>query len=113
MQKLVLAFLLSLSLLAVVSGSIFPSPMNEVANAPGSSALFLAQATTNVIATPVLVTQSSDTPVPGKPPLSLTLILLGLCCFFLLFIGIFILGFVVRHQNIKEESRKEQPSEAR
>jgi hypothetical protein len=35
------------------------------------------------------------------PPLALTLILLGLCCVFLLVIGVVVLGFVVRRDNIK------------
>jgi hypothetical protein len=41
----------------------------------------------------------------------LTLILLGLCCFFLLLIGMFILGFILRNQNIKEW-KKDQQSES-
>jgi hypothetical protein len=32
----------------------------------------------------------------------LTLILLGMCCLFLLIIGVVVLGFVVRRENIKE-----------
>ena len=43
-------------------------------------------------------TQSTDTP-RDRPPLSLTLILLGLCCVFLLLIGVVVLGFVVRSKN--------------
>lgn len=45
-------------------------------------------------------------PTQGTPPpLSLTLILLGLCCFFLLLIGAFVLGFIVRRGN--QEEKKE------
>src|SRR5215211_6660642 len=39
--------------------------------------------------------QPTETPMPAGPPLSLTLILLGLCCAFLILIGIVVLGFVV------------------
>jgi hypothetical protein len=39
----------------------------------------------------------------NTPPLSLTLILLGLCCFFSLFIGVFVLGFIVRRGDQKEK----------
>jgi len=46
--------------------------------------------------------QPTETPMPAGPPLSLTLILLGLCCAFLILIGIVVLGFVVRNQNRKE-----------
>ena len=46
---------------------------------------------------------TQDTP-PAKnaPPLSLTLTLLALCCAMLLVIGVFVLGFVARTQNLKE-----------
>ena len=67
----------------------------------GGVALVL-QATPTPVPTSSFNVQPTETPVRGRPPLSLTLILLGLCCFFLLFIGIFILGFVVRRQSIKE-----------
>ncbi len=45
-------------------------------------------------------------PAQGNtPPLSLTLLLLGFCCVFLLIIGVVILGFVVRREN--QEEKKE------
>lgn len=37
----------------------------------------------------------------GKPPLALTLALLGFCCIFLVIIGVIVLGFIVRAQNMK------------
>lgn len=43
-------------------------------------------------------TQASN-PQRGRPPLALTLILLGMCCVFLLLIGIVVLGFIVRREN--------------
>ncbi|HKJ37241.1 MAG TPA: peptidase MA family metallohydrolase [Anaerolineales bacterium] len=44
---------------------------------------------------------TSEAPVRGRPPLSLTLILLGFCCIFIILIGVVILGFVVRRDNRK------------
>ncbi len=42
-------------------------------------------------------------PVPTRsgPPLWLSLTLLGMCCLFLLVVGVIVLGFVVRRGNIK------------
>jgi hypothetical protein len=59
-----------------------------------------------VTATPVPTSSFGDPPadIPARtaPPLMLTLILLGLCCAFLVLIGVVILGFVVRRDNRKE-----------
>ena len=41
----------------------------------------------------------TQTPVQTGPPLALTMILLGMCCAFLILIGVVVLGFVVRRQN--------------
>ena len=46
-------------------------------------------------------TQESPATTRTGPPLALTLILLGLCCAFLLVIGVFVLGIIVRRQSIK------------
>ena len=58
-----------------------------------------------VTSTPVPTSSfgGQPTPTPGRagPPLSLTLILLGMCCIFLLLVGVVVLGFVVRFQNRK------------
>ncbi|HKI52548.1 MAG TPA: peptidase MA family metallohydrolase [Anaerolineales bacterium] len=62
----------------------------------------------NQVSTPTPVPTSSfgeqstpEAPVRGRPPLSLTLILLGTCCIFIILIGILILGFIVRRDNRK------------
>jgi len=47
--------------------------------------------------------QPTGTPERTGPPLALTLILLGMCCLFLILIGVVILGFVVRSQNRQGE----------
>ena len=41
---------------------------------------------------------TQDTPRSG-PPLALTMILLGMCCIFLILVGVVALGFIVRRQN--------------
>jgi hypothetical protein len=64
----------------------------------------------NQIETPTPIPTSSvgeptdETPSPtrSRPPLSLTLILLALCCVFILLIGIVILGLIVRRNNRSE-----------
>ncbi|MBI5351103.1 MAG: hypothetical protein HZB50_00530 [Chloroflexi bacterium] len=42
-----------------------------------------------------------QTSTPNVPPLALTLLLLGCCCFLILIIGILVIGIVVRSQNQK------------
>ena len=136
MRKSILALILSLSLLTVTSAFILTLPIDEAVQqtydfsvdrlehrgrvsigaesgplptvVSVSGAFFIAQATPGVTPSLSVGTQPVETPVHGRPPLSLTLILLGLCCFFLLFIGIFILGFVVRRQSIKEWKNDQQ-----
>ncbi|HSM71606.1 MAG TPA: peptidase MA family metallohydrolase [Anaerolineales bacterium] len=68
----------------------------------------------NQIATPTPLPTSSigeptdETPPPvrGRPPLSLTLILLALCCIFILLIGVIVLGFIVRRENRQGEDNE-------
>ena len=43
-------------------------------------------------------------PRRGQPPLALTLLLLGLCCVFILLIGVVILGFIIRAQINQREA---------
>jgi hypothetical protein len=47
------------------------------------------------------VAQLTPIPEPGRtgPPLSLTLLLLTVCCFLILILGVLILGLVLRNQN--------------
>ena len=47
---------------------------------------------------------ASETPTRGRPPLGLTLALLGFCCIFLLIIGVIALGIFVRRENRKGAS---------
>ncbi len=61
-----------------------------------SSAL---QVTLTPVPTSSFATQTTEVPVRTGPPLALTMVLLGMCCIFLVLIGVVILGFVVRRQN--------------
>ena len=59
-----------------------------------------------VTSTPVPTSSFGGQPTPSTPartgpPLALTMILLGLCCAFLVLLGVVVLGFVVRRQNRK------------
>jgi hypothetical protein len=112
MRKSIPALIFGLSLLTITSAFIFLPPIDKATIVSFSGALFSAQATPSAIPTSLSTTQPVETPVRGNPPLSLTLILLGLCCIFLLLIGMLILGFVVRNQNIKEW-KKDQQSDPR
>jgi hypothetical protein len=102
MRKSIFVLIFGLSLLTITSVLILPPLIDQVRTVPFSGEFFSAQATPSAISTSSFETQAAETPVQGRPPLSLTLILLALCCGFLLLIGIFILGFVVRNQNMKE-----------
>jgi hypothetical protein len=66
-----------------------------------SSAL---QATPTPVPTSSFDEQPTPTPARTGPPLALTMILLGMCCVFMLLIGVFVLGFVARSQSRKEGS---------
>ena len=61
-----------------------------------SSAL---QSTSTPVPTSSSNSEPTQTPVRTGPPLALTMILLGMCCIFLILIGVVVLGFVVRRQN--------------
>jgi len=108
MRKSSSALIFGLSLLTITSVLIIPPPIDKVTTVPFSGELSAIQATPSAIATSAFETQPAETPVRGRPPLSLTLILLALCCGFLLLIGIFILGFVVRNQNMKDWKKDQQ-----
>lgn len=84
-----------------------PTPTFVPTIVPISGAVLANQTTPTAISTSSFATQSTEVPVRGRPPLSLTLILLGLCCVFLILIGILILGFIVRNQNLKDANNVE------
>ena len=59
------------------------------------------QATLTPVPTSSFGGQPTPAPARTGPPLALTMILLGLCCAFLVLLGVVVLGFVVRGQNRK------------
>ncbi len=78
-----------------------PTPTYVPTIVPISGAPLVGQ----INATPIPTSSSNQQPTPASatngPPLGLTLILLGLCCAFILLIGVFVLGLIVRRQNQK------------
>jgi len=79
-----------------------PTPTYVPTIIPISGAPLVAQITSTPIPTSSFEEQPTQEPVTrGRPPLALTLILLGFCCIILLILGIIVLGFFVRNQNAK------------
>lgn len=64
------------------------------------------QVTSTPVPTSSFNQQPTPAPTPTGPPLTLTLILLGMCCAFLVLIGVVVLGFVVRRENRREASHE-------
>ncbi len=79
-----------------------PTPTFVPTIVPMGGAASVLQATPTTVPTSSFSGQPTATP-PARtgPPLALTMILLGLCCAFLVLIGVVVLGFVLRHQNRK------------
>lgn len=78
-----------------------PTPTFVPTIVPVSGGSFTLQTTATPLPTSTN-SQSTETPARAGPPLALTLILLGICCTFLILIGVVALGFVVRRQNMQE-----------
>lgn len=77
-----------------------PTPTFVPTIVPVGGAVSILQATP----TPVPTSSFSGEATPGPtvrtgPPIALTMILLGICCSFLVLIGVVVLGFVIRNQN--------------
>ncbi len=73
-----------------------------------------AQAKSQVVSQVVLAVTptaviNSDSGVSNGPPIWMTLSLLGFCCVLTLILGVFVLGFVVRGQNVR--AMKDQRSD--
>jgi hypothetical protein len=65
-----------------------------------SASIFVPTTDAPLAATPIS-TLSGDGSESSGPPIWMTLSLLGFCCVLSLIFGVFILGFVVRAQNMK------------
>jgi hypothetical protein len=84
------------------AAQLTPTFVPTIVPISGRSASVAVQATPTAIPTSSSSNLQSQQTVPlqrSQPPLSLTLILLGLCCAFLLLIGIVALGLMVGRQN--------------
>jgi hypothetical protein len=68
----------------------------------GGQVSSVLQTTPTPVPTSSFSQQTPEAPARTGPPLALTMILLGMCCIFLVLIGVVVLGFVVRSQNRKE-----------
>ena len=80
-----------------------PTPTYIPTIVPVSGAPLAQQSTPTVIPTSSFnSTPATEIPVRTGPPLTLSLILLGVCCIMLLLIGVLILGVVVTRQNRTE-----------
>lgn len=66
---------------------------------PMGGVLSALQVTSTPVPTSSFGGQPTPAPARTGPPLALTMILLGLCCAFLVLIGVVVLGFVVRRQK--------------
>ena len=96
MQKIIiLAFILSLSLLTTNTDSA--SVVSNANSTVFAGVVPSARNSPELQRTPTLL--PAETPARTGPPIALTMILLGLCCVFLVLIGVVILGFMVRRQN--------------
>jgi hypothetical protein len=79
---------------AVVSRSVSAQPTAQ------SASIFVPTTDAPLAVTPIS-TISGDGSESSGPPVWMTLSLLGFCCVLSLIFGVFILGFVVRAQNMK------------
>jgi hypothetical protein len=82
-----------------------PSPTFVPTIIPVGGIAFVQQITPTPIPTSSFDNQPTPTATPARtgPPLALTMILLAMCCIFLVLIGVVVLGFVVRNQNRQGE----------
>ncbi len=91
---------LALLLIAILSALTFAQPAVTFADVPVSNAV--PQTTP---------TPSVEEDAPSGPPLSLTLSLLCFCLVFLLLIGVFVLGVIVRMPSRKDKAIEEAKEE--
>jgi hypothetical protein len=78
-----------------------PTPTFVPTIIPVGGVSSVLQVTSTPVPTSSFGGQPTATPARTGPPLALTMILLGMCCIFLVLIGIVVLGFVVHSQNRK------------
>ena len=77
-----------------------PTPTFVPTIVPMGGAVSVLQATSTPVPTSSFGEEPTQTPVARTgPPITLTMILLGICCSFLILIGVVALGFILRNQN--------------
>ena len=76
-----------------------PTPTFVPTIVPMGGIASVLQVTSTPVPTSSFSTEPTVPPARTGPPLALTMILLGMCCAFLVLIGVVVLGFVVRRQN--------------
>ncbi|HUE98832.1 MAG TPA: peptidase MA family metallohydrolase [Anaerolineales bacterium] len=76
-----------------------PTPTFVPTIVPMGGVSSILQVTSTAVPTSSFGGQPTEIPVRTGPPLALTMVMLGLCCVFLVLIGVVVLGFVVRRQN--------------
>src|SRR5215211_6033952 len=78
-----------------------PTPTFVPTIIPMGGVASVLQATPTPVPTSSFAGEPTQTPARTGPPLALTMILLGMCCIFLVLIGVVVLGFIVRKQNLQ------------
>jgi len=78
-----------------------PTPTFVPTILPVSGMAVQPQATPSAIPTSSFATEPAGAPTRRGPPLSLTLMLLGLCCAMSLVVGVFVIGILARNQNAR------------
>lgn len=86
---------------AAAQPTVSPTPTLIPTLVPIGGVSLALQVTPTPVPTSSFNTQPADVPSRTGPPLSLTLVLAGLCCIFLVLIGVVVLGFFVRRDNRK------------
>ncbi len=84
-----------------------PTPTNVPTIVPVSGNQFTGTQSTPVPTSSFNTQPTAEQPARTGPPLSLTLILLGFCCLFLLVVGVIVLGFIVRRGNMNAGGKNE------
>lgn len=76
-----------------------PTPTFVPTIVPMGGIASVLQVTSTPVPTSSFGGQATEVPARTGPPLALTVTLLGMCCIFLVLIGVVVLGFVVRRGN--------------
>jgi hypothetical protein len=81
--------------------TIQPTPTFVPTIVPVGGVSSILQTTPTAVPTSSFDVQPTETAAPQRPPIGLTIALLGICCVMLLLVGVIILGVIVSRQNRK------------